>query len=1008
MKKRNLIFTLFVGLLLTINSNAQSSFSLKEITSYPFPAELTSLPNGSKIALSINQQGKRNIYVGEGPELNLRKLTNYNNDEGQEITSVRISEDGKWVVYVRGSDHGAFDESIPRNPSSSIEAPEIQVYCIPFAGGNSILLGEGDFPVIQPDSKQVTFIKNHQVWVVPIDGSKPAKNLFYAKGRIGSLEWSPDGSQLLFASSRGDHSFIGIYTKGQPSLQWIAPTFARDQDPQWSPDGKKIVFIRRPASGGAPDSMTVDHHSDWAIWTADIDKVKAQQIWEAPKTLQGSVPESNGRYNLHWAANNRIVFLSYQDGWPHLYSISALGGEPLLLTPGNFNVEQIRLSPDKKSLVFATNTGPDKDDLDRRHIAKVSVDEANMQMLTSGDGLESTPEFIDNGSSIVLLSATTQRPTLPAVMTFAPGKFRITGQSLIPTDFPASKLVTPKSVTFKAADGHPVYGQLFEPLNGPKVKPAVLFVHGGPERQMLLGWHYMDYYANTYAINQYLVSRGFVVLSVNYRLGIGYGYDFQNPKNSGMNGASEYKDIKAAGEWMTSQQGIDAKRIGIYGGSYGGYLTAMALARDSKIFAAGVDISGMHNLLFDLREYKNDQPPDYELAKKLTWESSPDAYLNTWTSPVLIISGDDDGNVPFFQSVDLIRRFQEKGFLFESLAVPDETHHWMKYSHILKMDSATADFLERKLGMKDDPTSLRGKIICIDPGHGGTASTDHYRVGLGGEREEWINLRVAQLLKKKLEEKGAKVIMTRTGDVSVPLDERAKIARENKADVFISIHHNATADTSVNFPIIYFHGAASENLAGIALGRDVASCLEKYFYKKEIPESLNSDYTIFPSNGAAVLRNTYGIPAVLGEASFFTNPSEETRLKREDYNSQEAMAYLKALELFFHNPVLVIKPMEIPQTIVPFKVFEEADRMNQTALDWKKDFMDGEKLMNSKDTNDLRKALNLFTLSAKSFPDSYVARACHLNMAELLEKLNEPEKAKEERKRVQQFYVNLN
>ncbi|MEO6893937.1 MAG: N-acetylmuramoyl-L-alanine amidase [Ginsengibacter sp.] len=327
---------------------------------------------------------------------------------------------------------------------------------------------------------------------------------------------------------------------------------------------------------------------------------------------------------------------------------------------------------------------------------------------------------------------------------------------------------------------------------------------------------------------------------------------------------------------------------------------------------------------------------------------------------------------------------------------------------IICPDSKQVDFLERKLGRKEDPTSLRGKIICLDPGHGGTASTDHYRIGAGGEREEWINLRVAQILKKKLEEKGAKVIMTRESDVFVPLDERGKIARDNNADVFISIHHNATADTSVNFPIIYFHGAASENLAGVALGKEVAFSLQKYLYKKEIPGSLNSDYTIFPSNGAAVLRNTYGIPAVLGEASFFTNPSEEKRLKQEDYNSQEATAYLKALELFFHNPIPVIKPMKIPQSISPFEVFEEAQRMNQTALDWKRNFMEGEKLMNSKDTNDLRKALNLFTLSAKSFPDSYVARSCHSNSADLLEKLNEPEKAKEERKRVGEFYVDLN
>jgi dipeptidyl aminopeptidase/acylaminoacyl peptidase len=226
---------------------------------------------------------------------------------------------------------------------------------------------------------------------------------------------------------------------------------------------------------------------------------------------------------------------------------------------------------------------------------------------------------------------------------------------------------------------------------------------------MLLGWHYMDYYANSYALNQYLVSKGFVVLSVNYRLGVGYGYDFQNPVHSGIYGASEYQDIKAAGKWLASQKNIDAKRIGIYGGSYGGFLTALALARDSKLFAAGVDISGMHNFMNDLPAEKGEQAPDIELAKKLIWQSSPVAYLDNWTSPVLIISGDDDGNVPFFQSVDLVTRFQERGFPFESLAFPDETHHWMKYANMLKMDSATANFLERKLALKQTRSSVNGK-----------------------------------------------------------------------------------------------------------------------------------------------------------------------------------------------------------------------------------------------------------------------------------------------------------
>ena len=156
-------------------------------------------------------------------------------------------------------------------------------------------------------------------------------------------------------------------------------------------------------------------------------------------------------------------------------------------------------------------------------------------------------------------------------------------------------LVTPQQVLFKAADGVTVHADLFVPEGGVAKKPAIVYVHGGPPRQMLLGWHYSDYYSNAYASNQYLASLGFVVLSVNYRLGIGYGYEFHQPAHGGIAGASEYQDIKAAGEWLQKQNFVDASKIGIYGGSYGGYLTAMALAKDSKIFAAGVDIHGVHD-----------------------------------------------------------------------------------------------------------------------------------------------------------------------------------------------------------------------------------------------------------------------------------------------------------------------------------------------------------------------------------------------------------------------------
>jgi dipeptidyl aminopeptidase/acylaminoacyl peptidase len=220
---------------------------------------------------------------------------------------------------------------------------------------------------------------------------------------------------------------------------------------------------------------------------------------------------------------------------------------------------------------------------------------------------------------------------------------------------------------------------------------------------MLLGWHYSDYYTNAYALNQYLASRGYVVLSVNFRLGIGYGHDFHRPPNAGAQGAAEYQDVKAGGEYLQRLAQVDAKRIGIYGGSYGGFLTALALARDSQLFAAGVDIHGVHNWTAEraapLLENRYEKPPDVQRALDVAWQSSPVSSIETWKSPVLLIHGDDDRNVRFSQTTDLVRRLEKAGVAYEELVIPDDTHHFMRHTNLVKVNAAVVAFFDRVFGM---------------------------------------------------------------------------------------------------------------------------------------------------------------------------------------------------------------------------------------------------------------------------------------------------------------------
>lgn len=681
----------------------QSPFTLEQIKSYPFPNEITAAATGSRIAWALNEQGRRNVWVAEGPDFRARQLTRYDRDDGQELTSVQLSPDGQHVVFVRGGDHGSnWDDAVPVNPAGDPNPPRVQIWSVPFEGGEPRALGEGENPVVSPGGDVVAFEKDRQIWTVPVDGSTPARRLFSARGDNGGARWSPDGSRLAFVSGRGDHAFVGVYTDESTPIVWVAPSTNRDSSPRWSPDGSRLVFVRRPGSGGAPEPILEQRHSPWALWTAEAATGQARQLWKSPGTLRGSVPSTHGGTNLHWAAGGRIVFLSYMDGQPHLYSIAETGGEPLLLTPGEYMAEYVRLSPDGRFLVFTGNAGETAGDVDRRHLVRVPVDRAAPEVLTPGEGLEWTPVVTGDGAHLAFVGATAKRPPLPAVMPASGGRVRWIGEDRIPPDFPTEQLVIPRPVSFRAEDGGPVYGQLFLPSGASPEdrRPAVVYVHGGPPRQMLLGWHYSDYYSNAYALNQYLASKGYVVLAVNYRLGIGYGYEFHRPPNAGAQGAAEYLDIKAAGEYLQSLPQVDPERIGIYGGSYGGYLTALALARDSDLFAAGVDIHGVHDFTsgggrrFGGMEWRYEEN-DRERAAEVAWQSSPVAHIATWKSPVLLIHGDDDRNVRFSETVDLVRRLEAAGVPHEEIVIPDDTHHWMLHANALRVNAATADFFDR-------------------------------------------------------------------------------------------------------------------------------------------------------------------------------------------------------------------------------------------------------------------------------------------------------------------------
>jgi dipeptidyl aminopeptidase/acylaminoacyl peptidase len=682
-------------------------FTMEQVRSYPYPSELVSSPSGSRIAWVFDEQGIRNVWAAQGPEFKPRRLTDYREDDGQELTGLVFSHDGNYVVYVRGGDHDSnwsATGNLQPDPGSNPIQPKLEICSVAFAGGTPKVIAEGDRPAISPRGNQVAFVKDQQIWSVPIDGSKPAARLLFSRGQSGFPVWSPDGSQLAFVSVRDDHSFIGVFTSDKEPIRYMAPSTSFDTSPRWSPDGTRIAYVRRPGRGGKPETILDLHPNPWSIWVADSATGQARQAWQSPNTLLGSLPQTAGAANLNWGASGRLVFLADLDGWPHLYSVPAAGGTAMLLTPGRFMDEYITVTPDHKYVVYNANTGTDQDDDDRRHLFRVPVDSATPQPLTSGNGIEWTPAVTGDGRSVAFIGAGAQAPPLPMVVGIEGGKPRSIAADRVPADFPAADLVIPKKVVVIAEDGVQVHCQLFERAGAADKRPAVIFVHGGPPRQMLLGWHYMDYYTNGYAVNQYLANHGYIVLAVNYRLGIGYGHYFHHPEHAGSRGAAEYKDVVAAGRFLQTYKGADAKRIGIWGGSYGGFLTALALARNSDVFAAGVDLHGVHDWSNYLKAAMADEDgrvekTDVKKALEVAWNSSPVASIATWKSPVLLIHGDDDRNVQFHQTVDLARRLAAAGVPFEEMVIPDEIHGFLRHRSWLQADKATVEYFDKVFGV---------------------------------------------------------------------------------------------------------------------------------------------------------------------------------------------------------------------------------------------------------------------------------------------------------------------
>ncbi len=615
-----------------------------------------------------------------------------------------LAPDGRSVIFVRdGQIYRAL--VTPARPASAMdraEKPFIRAWGVQSA------------PSWSPDGRKIAFVSTRTDHSFVAVYDMAARRVTYMAPSVdfdASPMWSADSRSLVFVRRPGlpfgQQAQAGGRGAGVPG----GPAAAAGRGSGGA--GGAAAEGVHPAASKVPGltRATFKGGYTFSIWRADPETGDARELWhnlpgDAAFATAGHFMLAGGhlvfRFDVGGGRASARTAVSAPPGrvdeWDHYYALnlSSPDSNPVRLTATDGLIEDrtsVALSADGRTLFYCTNAG----DVERRHVWAVPVAGGTPVRVTTGIGIETSPTPLASGTLLATFSADWKMPQSLGLWALGAGGIPPSAapaqRIVFPTalaGFPADAHVEPQLVLTKAADGLEIHNQLFLPkdVKPGERRPAIVFVHGGPARQMLLGYHYMQFYHWAYAINQWLASEGYVVLSVNYRLGVGYGRSFRAAAKGGASGNSEYQDVVAGAKYLQARADVDPNRVGIWGLSYGGLLTAQALARNSDIFKAGVDLAGVHL-------WGSSLDPD-----AVSYTSSPISAVEGWRSPVLLVHGDDDRNVAFQQTTGLVQLLRQRDVHVELIVFPDDTHESMLHRRWMytldRMEAFLKRFLEGK------------------------------------------------------------------------------------------------------------------------------------------------------------------------------------------------------------------------------------------------------------------------------------------------------------------------
>lgn len=678
------------------NASTRGELTIEKLIDIRHPSGAMWSPDGRSVVFVWDRAGLSKVFVVPGDASTApRELT----EAGSSLAGAFFSSDGRSLLVPRNGD--LWRVPLDGRPASAVwttPAPETSI-------------------VPSPDRQKVAFVRSgHELWVRSLDGGSESRVAVDATG-IGNVGWSPDARYIGFVA--GSHairheqtpSYSGVkiiytITENVPGQAFVVAASGGQPRPLdvsgggGPSGGSRSAFATRRWIDGT--HIVSDRTSpDFKRRTISIADITAPRT-TSPTVLHEDVEDKFWSMTGDAGATaqpspdrKRITFLSDRDGWDHIYVSGVSPNSAVQITKGRFEAWRPQWSPDGTRIAFDAN---EPDHYGDRHLyvatMTASADgapRATIAAITSGRGTDIAPSWSPDGTRLLYQHTDPHNSADLWVVDAKPGATPVRLTTSMPASIDRAAMVEPEVVHYRGPDGKQVPAWLFVPKNLDRSRkhPAIVWIHGDGINQNYDGWHVQRNYAVYYSFHQYLLQKGYVVIAPDYRGSIGYGREWREGVYMDV-GGKDAKDAWMAANYLKTLPYVDGDRLGVWGLSYGGFFTLIAVTDQPKLFRAAVDVAGVVDYAM---YYEDPYHGGWTRSRIGTPEEHPDVYANAsplshvdrLERPLLILHGTSDVNVPYLHSVRLIDELMKKGKgdLVSFMSYPGEFHYFTR-EHVLR------------------------------------------------------------------------------------------------------------------------------------------------------------------------------------------------------------------------------------------------------------------------------------------------------------------------------------